>query len=254
VDWGRAKSVMIFSFLMLNLLLGYQLWMDLRAQLNANVDSAELPADKVTLMQQKRITLAANLPVDTPKLGELTYLLLSDNIRDKEPTKLEKPVDSAIIFTKSALVAALGDTVPELDQYAYDLSSSRDGVFVLHRMVDGRPMFNAKLELYVSNLKITAFRQDRVELTGMGEPKQVLSAAKVVASLIEMYLEPGSVITDIRLGYHGQIFDSEKQVAAPSWRVMLEDGGVYYVHAISGEVATDGNAPDAEELSVSAEK
>ncbi|MDQ6421924.1 two-component system regulatory protein YycI [Paenibacillus sp. LHD-117] len=246
MDWGRAKSVLIISFLMLNVLLGYQLWSDIREQLNANVNSAELPQDKVLLMQQKRITLSANLPSDTPKLGDLTYLLHSDVHQKSGPTQLETPIDSSLMFiNKEELIKALGSEVPELEHYAYDLHNSREGVFVLHRMVDGRPMFNAKLELYNSNLKITGFLQDRVELIGRGEAKQVLPAAKIVASLIETYLKEGSVITDIQLGYHGQIFDSEKQVSAPSWRVMLEDGKVYYVHAISGEVATDGT-DDAE--------
>ncbi|MHA6481637.1 two-component system regulatory protein YycI [Paenibacillus sp. strain BS8-2] len=242
MDWGRAKSVLIMSFLMLNVLLGYQLFNDIREQLDANVNSAELPQDKVLLMQQKRITFAssANLPSDTPKLGDLTYLLHSDVHQKPVPTPLEKPVDSALNFSKGQLIKAIGDQVPELEHYVYDIHNSREGVFVLHRMVDGLPMFNVELELYNSNLKITGFLQDRVELIGRGEEKQVLPASKIVASLIETYLPEGSVITDIQLGYHGQIFDSEKQVSTPSWRVMLEDGNVYYVNAISGEVATDG--------------
>ncbi|WP_168123307.1 two-component system regulatory protein YycI [Paenibacillus sp. HB172176] len=246
MDWGRAKSVLIMSFLMLNVLLGYQLWLDIREQLHANPNSAELPPDKISLMQQKRISLAANLPLDTPKLADLTYLLHAGTQESIEPVKLDKSVNSALIFTKKELDKALGDQVPELADYDWDLHSSQDGVFVLHRMVDGLPIFNVKLELYNSNLKITSYKQDRVEQIERGEAKQVLPAAKVVASLIETYLAEGSVITDIQLGYHGQIFDSEKQVSAPSWRVILEDGTVYYVHAISGDVTTDGDEEDAD--------
>ncbi|MFD0961798.1 two-component system regulatory protein YycI [Paenibacillus chungangensis] len=239
MDWSRAKSVLIISFLMLNILLGYQLWLDIRTQLDANMNTAELPQDKLQLMQQKRISLTANLPSETPKLGDLTYLLHEDDAQGEEPIELLEPVDSADIFTKSELMKSLGDQVPELEEYGYDLHSNRDGVFVMYRVYEGRPMFNVRLELYNSNLKITGYRQQRVELISIGEQNKVLPAAKVVASLIETYLEAGAVISDIQLGYHGQIFDSEKQVAAPSWRVMLEDGKVYYVHAISGEVATD---------------
>lgn len=254
MDWSRAKSVLIISFLMLNVLLGYQLWLDIREQLNASGNFAELPQDKLLLMQQKRIALTANLPLDTPKLSDLTYLLHTGGTSESEPEALSKPVDSALVFTKSELVKALGSQVPELEDYAYDHHNSRDGVFVLNRMVEGRPMFNVRLELYNSNLKITGYRQDRVELVGMGEEKQVLPAAKVVASLIETYLEEGSVITDIQLGYHGQIFDSEKQVSQPTWRVMLEDGKVYFVHAISGEVAADSEEDSAEGLSATSEE
>jgi len=240
VDWGKAKSVLIVAFLLLNLLLGYQLWLDIREQLNADVNYAELPQDKVQLMSQKQMKLEANLPLETPELRDLTYLLNSSNRDRTEPVPLETPVDSAIVFTKSELVAKLKGEIPELEQYELDLATSQDGVFVLYRMIEGRPMFDIKLELYYSNQKVTAFRLDRVELLGTGDAKQVLPAVKVVTSLIENYLPNNSVIIDIKLGYHGQIFDSEEQVSAPSWRVILEDGRIYYVHAISGEVATDG--------------
>lgn len=247
MDWGRAKSVLIFSFLMLNILLGYQLWLDIREQLNANVNSAELPADKLLIMQQKRISLAANLPSETPALGDLTYLLHSES-RSQKKTKLKNPADTAFIFNKSELKKAFGQEIAEIDLYAYDLLGSSEGVFVMYRIVDGYPVFNVRLELFNSNLKITAYQQDRMELVSRGEAKQVLPANKVVASLIETYLEDGSTISDIQLGYYGQIFDSDKQVSAPTWRVMLEDGKTYYVNAISGEVATDAenDDPDAE--------
>lgn len=245
MDWSRAKSVLIISFLMLNVLLGYQLWVDISEQLNANVNSAELPPDKVLLMGQKRITLATNLPAGTPKLSDLTFLLKSD--KGATPRMLTEPVDSALNFDQPALVKALNGQIPDIEEYEYDLHSNFDNVFVWHRMVDGRPMFNVKLEFTISNLKITGYKQDMVEEIGFGEAKQVIGSAKVVSSLIDTYLEEGSVITDIQLGYHGQIFDSEKQVAAPTWRVMLEDGKVYYVHAISGEVATEDGDEEAEQ-------
>jgi len=241
VDWSRAKSALIFSFLLLNLLLGYQLWSEVRTEVNANANTAELPADKLQLMQQKKISLSTNLnlPSETPRMGDLTYLLQSDSMENRKAALIIPPVDSSVVFNSKQLIPALGDLIADLEQYSYDVHSSRDGVFVLQRMVDGRPMFQTKLELYNSNLKITAFLQDRVEITGTGEAQQVLSASKIVSSLIESYLENGSVIVDIQLGYYGQIFDSEVQVATPAWRVMLDDSKVYYVDAISGEVLTD---------------
>jgi len=224
---------------MLNLLLGYQLWSEVRTEVNANANTAELPADKLQLMQQKKITLSTNLPSETPRMGDLTYLLQSDSMENRKAALIIPPVDSSVVFNSKQLTRTLGDLIPDLSEYAYDVHSSRDGVFVMQRMADGRPMFQTKLELYNSNLKITAFLQDRVEITRTGDEQQVLSASKIVSSLIESYLANGVVIVDIQLGYYGQIFDSEVQVATPAWRVMLDDSKVYYVDAISGEVLTD---------------
>ncbi|MFX3635010.1 MAG: two-component system regulatory protein YycI [Candidatus Pristimantibacillus sp.] len=244
MDWGRAKSVLIMSFLLLNILLGYQVWGDIREQMNVNKNTAELPADTVAVMKQKGIELNANLPLETPKLRDLTYLLKNGSSEKQKEIRLKTPVDSKIIFNQTELVKALGDQIPDLGQYSYDRAVSTDRVFVLYRMVDNRPMFDVKLELYYNNQnqKITGFKQVQVEVLGPGEAKEqtVLPAAKAVAPFVERNLPSGSVITDIQLGYHGQMFDTETQVSAPYWRVLLEDGkegNEYYIHAISGEVA-----------------
>ena len=253
VDWGRAKTVLIISFVLLNLLLGYQIWSEVRTELNASNKSAELPADKILLMQEKGITLSAALPVETPRMGDITYLLRSESLDNHELTVIDPPVDTAIVFNEQELRRTLGDEIPNISDYAYDVHSSSDGVFVLQRIVNQRPMFSTKLELYHSNLKITGYRfkQDIVEIISYGEATTVLAASKIISSLIDSYLGPGSVIVDIQLGYYGQIFDSDAQVATPVWRVMLDDGKIYYVDALSGEVLT--NHADIVELKDSLE-
>lgn len=239
LDWSRAKTVMILCFLLLNLLLGYQLWSDVRTQFSASSNSAELPSDKLLAMQQKRITLATNLPPETPLMGDLTYILDSDYLENRKIKMLEPAVDSALFFIDKQLNSTLGGIIPELQAYVYDVHSSRDGVFVMHRLVDKRPMFHTKLEFYYSDLKMTGYLQDRVEIIRTGDKQKVLGSAKVLSSLIDSYLAPGAVIVEIKLGYYGQIFDSEVQVATPTWRIALEDGTFFYVDAISGEVLTD---------------
>ncbi|MUT67468.1 two-component system regulatory protein YycI [Paenibacillus sp. NEAU-GSW1] len=241
MDWGRAKSVLIISFLLLNILLGYQLWGGIREQLNANKMTAELPQETVAVMKQKRIELDAALPSDTPKLRDLTYVIKNGGADQQDVVELASPVDSRIVFTHSELVKTLGDQIPELDLYSFDLAVSTDSVFVLFRMADNRPMFDVKLELYHSNQKIIGYKQVRVQTVGTGEAKEqtVLPASKAVAPFIERNLPDGSIISDIQLGYHGQTFDTETQVSAPYWRVLMNDGVIYYIHAISGEVAQD---------------
>ena len=239
MDWGKAKTVLIIAFVLLNVLLGYQLWSELRAEFRANQKQAELPADKVLIMQQKNITLAASLPIETPKMGDITYLLEARNEKAEKEVLLEEPVDSSVVFNNQQLYRSLGNVIAEINDYAYDVNSSSKEVSVFNRIVNGKPMFFTRLLLFNSNLKITAYSQDRVEIIGFGEEKTVLAASKIITSLVDSYLEENSVIIDIQLGYYGQIFDSDVQVATPAWRVMLDDAKVYYVDALSGEVLTD---------------
>jgi regulatory protein YycI of two-component signal transduction system YycFG len=239
MDWGRAKSVLIFAFLLLNVVLGYQLWSNIREGLSTNADTNDLPADTLALMQEKNITFASDMriPSETPELRDLTFRVttkLGKGVRHE----LKNPVESKVVFNESELVAALGSVIPDLDQYTFDYN--RENVFVFDRMAQGRPMFDVKLELFYSNQKITAYRQDVIQLVPSDDsPLQtVLPAKTALASLIENHLHNGAVIREIKLGYHGQDFDSETQFTAPTWRVLLDDGSGYYFDAVSAEVET----------------
>jgi regulatory protein YycI of two-component signal transduction system YycFG len=244
MDWGRAKSVLIFSFLVLNLLLGYQLWLNVRDQANPNVDLTALPEDTRRIMTEKGIRITASVPGGTPNMGDLQFRY--DGSRGAGRIPLDPQVDSRIVFSERELIEGLGDTIPDLEQYRFDPSLQTDEAFVFTRIADdGRLIFDVKLELYYSNQKIVAYRQDRIEtVAGEETEKQtVLPASKALAPLIDNYLQPGAVIKEIQLGYHGQLFNTDDiQAAEPSWRVLLEDGSVYYINAISGAVATEQDA------------
>ncbi|MFC5703100.1 two-component system regulatory protein YycI [Cohnella faecalis] len=242
MDWGRAKNVLILAFLMLNVLLGYQLWSEWRDQGSSSVDWTSLPPDTQQIMQEKNIRVEGKIPTETPEMRILTFTLKkqpSKSDKAAEKTAIEPQPESRIVFYRKELESALGGTIPDLKHYEYDQGwGNREGVFVLNRMVDGYPMFDIRLELYNSDQRIMAYRQDTIQtLSSEGsKDQQVLPAAQAVARLIDYNLQAGSVIKDIRLGYHGQLFDT---ISAPSWRVLLESGEVYYVHAISGDVSTD---------------
>lgn len=246
MDWRRAKSVLILSFLMLNVLLGSQLWMEYRERLNTAVDWTSLPPETLQVMRDKNIQVDDNakIPTETPVLRELTYTFKErggTGINDRVP--IPSAPETQIVYFEDELSEALGGIVPELDSYTLDQLGSRDGVFVFNRMEGKWPMFDIQLELFHSEQKIRAFLQDTIETEPPAGAKeqQVLPADKALAKVIERNLPAGSVIKEIRLGYHGEIFDDvDEQVTAPSWRVLLENGEeVYYVNAISAEVTTE---------------
>jgi len=247
MDWGRAKSVLIAAFLLLNLLLGYQLWLDVRERLDTGADRAELPQETLLLMKQKGIRneMSGGIPAETPELGEISfrYTELPD---DGGGIALKEPVDTKAVFTGKELQDKLGGIIPELDRYAYDQAASgkdklgRD-TFVFYRLEGRYPIFDVPLELYYSNQKITAYRQHRVADIApakaddsKGQP--IISADKAINRLVSDYLQAGAVIVDIRLGYHGRTINNEVPFASPTWRVLLGDGTRYYFNAISGDV------------------
>ncbi|QJC54075.1 hypothetical protein HGI30_22815 [Paenibacillus albicereus] len=207
MDWGRAKSVLILAFLLLNLLLGYQLWGDVRERVQPSSNSAELSPETLAALKAKRVAFSGVIPKETPVLHDLTYRYVgragvpAENSEaaggeaekdggsgagldgggtrpdggaagsdDGEGiTPLKAPVDSRVVFQREELLKALGGIIPELDRYELDTLGLDDRKFVLYRMEGGRPMFNVRLELYYSDQRITGYRQDRIELVPADE-------------------------------------------------------------------------------------
>lgn len=246
MDWRRAKSVLIFSFLMLNLLLGYQLWLEYRERLNTVVDWTSLPPETQQVMHDKNIQMDDNakIPTETPVLSELTYTFKERATNSlNERVVIESMPETQIVFYEDELDEALSHVIPGLNLFTLDQMGNRDGVFVFNRMVGMWPLFDIHLELFHSEQKIKAYAQDVIEIKPADDDKeqQVLPAAQALAKVIERNLPAGSIIKEIRLGFHGEIFDdAETQVSSPTWRVLLENGEeVYYVNAISAEVTIE---------------
>ncbi|WP_256759602.1 two-component system regulatory protein YycI [Cohnella sp. WQ 127256] len=246
MDWRRAKSVLIFAFLMLNIILGYQLWTEWRERLNTVVNWTSLPPETLQFMRENNIIVDDNakIPTETPAMRDLTYSikhLAGNRILDQKP--INPSPESRIVFEEE-LIKSLGGVIPELSSYKLDQLGSREGVFFAFNRMEGEwPIFDIHLKLFYSERKIKTYTQDIIEINSSttNKDQQVLPAAKALAKVIETNLPAGSVVKEIRLGYHGEIFeDAETQVSKPSWRVLLENGEeVYYVNAFSAEVTTE---------------
>lgn len=238
MDFGRAKNVLIYAFLLLNLVLCYQLWMDARESAGSSLDYTSLGDSTQRLMEEKGIQILAPIPSDTPVMPKLTYRYLNGG-KEAEVVQLEEPIDSKLVFSEKELISALKDTITDIDQYELDpLANPNDSDrFVLHPLADQRwPLFHVNLELYYSEQKITAYRQSPIQMSTFEEGQQVLPASKALGTLVELFLPNDAVVQDITLGYYGEEFNSDSQVAAPAWRFVLEGGQTYYVQGISGEV------------------
>ncbi|MDT3425261.1 regulatory protein YycI of two-component signal transduction system YycFG [Paenibacillus forsythiae] len=243
MDWGRAKNVLIYSFLLLNLLLCYQLWTDLREQAGANLDFTSLSGPAQQIMEQKDIRILCPIPAATPQLPDITYRYSAGE--GDGTVQLARPVDSKLIFSFTELSRELKSQIPDIENYRFDPLESEVGKFVLHPLVDGKwPLFSVRLELVYNNQRIVAYRQPQIDIgeSGKGKAQKVLPASKALGSLIEKFFPQGAAVKEIELGYYGELFNSESQVAAPMWRFLLEDGKSYYVNGISADIISPKTA------------
>ncbi|MCR8642976.1 two-component system regulatory protein YycI [Paenibacillus sp. N1-5-1-14] len=237
MDWGRAKTILIFSFVILNLILGYQLWAREIKQTDLVVDTAEQIEEVNRLLASKNITLAVDMPKEVPKLKELTLKFNDDNMKTGDVTKLKTPIPVSSFMNKlMTREQAMKMEIPGIEQYQYDSIKRKDNVYVMNQTYGQLPLFDVNLELYEENGDITGYRQTHVEVEENAEQKaqKIFPAYTVIRNLIDTYLTEGTTIVDIRLGYHGPPFDSQTRYVAPYWRVATNKTPIYYIPALTG--------------------
>ncbi|UNK18445.1 two-component system regulatory protein YycI [Paenibacillus sp. N3/727] len=241
MDWGRAKNVLIYAFLLLNMVLGYQLWIDYREQIGSSLDFTSLSESTQRVMEENRIQVLSPIPPETPQLPKIAYTY-SVGAQGK-PVKLNQPVDTKLIYSdQKELQTALAGQIPNLNQFRHDPLSDKENAFVFRPLVNGEwPLFNVELELFYESQKIEYYRKPVLEIqsTSEVEEQKVLSASKALGTIIERnFIPPKSVVKDIQLGYYGQMFNTDVELAAPAWRFTLDNGEMIYVQGISGDVFT----------------
>jgi regulatory protein YycI of two-component signal transduction system YycFG len=235
MEWKRAKTILILSFLCLNILLAYQLWINENNQAGADFETNEITEETHELLKSKGIRIEKEIPKETPTLSEIT-VRFHDSLN--EEILLNTPVKNNLILNKSEFRERLAEEIEHIEFYQLDSVRSSQETHVMNQLYAGLPMFEVNLVLYNKNNEIYAYTQSFVDIETGDEQRgqRILSAYKAVSFLTENYLPINTVIKDVSLGYHGQIYNSESQVLAPKWRIAMEGGDIYYVHGINGAV------------------
>lgn len=240
MNWSRAKSILIASFLLLNMILGFQLWSTNRSNMTGtSLDPSSTVEDLNRALRNKNIRITEELPTDSPKLKVIT-VKYDDNIKPGEERKLKTPIYMSTLLGKGASkeVQSLSE-IPNFAMYQVDSAISRNGIYAFSQLYGKIPLFDVRVELNEENGEITSYRQAFVEVESeveQTEQQKLISAQLAVRSLVDNYLSDGSIITEVRLGYHGQPYNSQTQPMFPHWRITIDNGDIYYLQAFNGAV------------------
>ncbi len=250
MDWSRAKSILIWAFLFLNLFLGYQVyatrsahWLDAEAVQGSKWD-IEL------YLRQQQITLEADVPQETPEmkyvnvenygfhimdLQELQGLeIMVEDDRSAITTKLVRPIPIDKQMERDDVLQMMGLRILHKDQYRADpyLASQQS---IRYWQLHGKyPIFNAPLDILLRDNLVTGYSQTYFHIRSQGSARQVVSAYTGLRSLVEKeVIKQGEKIESVMLGYFGYHYDADIQVLAPVWRV-IHNGKIDYINGFTG--------------------
>jgi len=134
--------------------------------------------------------------------------------------------------------------LPEHVRYDYieRESENRQTVYFFQHLED-TPLYAGYLRVtlaYDFVISIELYWLELIERPEEGE-MEVIPATEALIKLIEE-LGPSSKprnIIKVELGYYSRGYDAEKWDIPPVWRILLEDGDVYYVNAFTGNLEAD---------------
>ncbi len=274
MDWKRAKSILIFVFIVLNLILAAVLYenfsvekisedtiSDTQQILKHNNVHIEYPIptyvgkdyilqheDQVivkesiisTLLGEKYTKSDENIYVAGLKKlvfdSDFSFEYSDENGEQKVYTENKNGID---VYLKE-LSKKLGIPFNEfkLDGYYPPNVTAEKGTRVVYKGVyKGYDVFDNYIEIVINNLGITSFRyQYKKPKSITARNINVIPAYEILITKVTNY--PGIIITNVGLGFKGYTHVDEETKTlyeGLAWRIKTDGGKEYYFNARSGE-------------------
>ncbi len=235
MDWGKAKNIFIVSFLLLNLILGYQLYIKYSENNFNRIWTKDNVEELIIILEEKNIILNIDMSNEMPNM---TFLKVNNNvISDNNLISLSNEQN----ISKDILKEVLGDRINNFWEYKYSsVESNSKDYFVYYQIKNGYPFFDAKTIVNVDDRNVIYYSQNYFEIISVGLEKQVISSNSALRIAVEQQLIPkNSEIDNMELGFRGQENQSTIQDLTPVWKIVYrtEDNvNAIFINAFTGGI------------------
>ncbi|OIJ17029.1 hypothetical protein BKP37_00280 [Anaerobacillus alkalilacustris] len=261
MDWSRAKTIFIITFLLLNIFLGYQL--------NEKKDASNINFLLEATIQERLSEM--NIVIEAELLDEqLTGTYISGAVevpldkeveRKKNSQKVVEVNDDGIVVSLNNPHSFRQKDGPIQEQakefvlqhinfgqhYRFSHYDSKLKQVFFYQTYQGKKVDNYEsgrlpLLLQLNNdFEVVMYEQNYLTIQPIhppGKEQELLSSMRAIEKLFNQQLiPPDSVITKIELSYYSFFKppQGEVQVFAPMWNIGVNEQ-IYYVNAIDGAI------------------
>lgn len=246
MDWNRAKTILIISFIILDLFLA--------AQLNQMMEkkSRYLESNKITdeqiheLMEVNQIKLATPFPKQLPKISvQQAAISHFTGWKSDEKWTYHKTFPGGIPYkNEEELKAHIRKQVPQFEQYQPVKEKGNVNQRVFIQKLNSFFIFDSTLICKVQNGKLLSLQVLHFKLK-KEVPVEFISINNALSNMITSGKLPNhSIITHIELGYRSLYSSTPQEVIlVPVWRIRANQT-YYYANATN---ATTGTLNDSGE-------
>lgn len=250
MDWSKAKTVLIWAFLFLDLFLGYQVYVSRTQQWTDHEVNSGQASDVEAYLASKQITLQVEVPQETREMNYVNVEYLGfDSLKAKEMpgqvislernaivSKFVPPIPASDRKNPEEFLRQINQRIMFANQYRQDIGLPEGDKLLFWQIYGGIPIYVAPLEVHLKNGMAIGYRQTYVQIRNQGSGRQVISAYTALRSLVDKELiQNGERITDVELGYFGHEYDADMQILAPVWR-FIHNGNIHFVNGFTGAI------------------
>lgn len=258
MDWNRTKTIFIFTFLILNIYLGYQIFKthqedqyslfvesSVEEQLTSEgIEYKHLPVD---VKEASSLNAKSKLfkDEDLKKLKEQKAALLEEktirSVLDKPFSVSEKSPEAKLSqFLKRYVISGK-------DYELWNVNKEKKTVTFFQKYKKHK-IFDNENGMIVAHLndkgEIISYEQTMLgSVKTLDDEQDVLTPLKALENLfLKDELKKKDKVTDVEFGYY--TFDLpllNSQVLAPTWHIVVNEDTSYFVNAFEGQIIKKGN-------------
>ena len=236
MDWSKTKTIFILAFLLLNIILGWQIYTKQTEYLQ-DTQTTNSTQELANIVRLQQINITGPVPKEIPDL----YFIQVKKTEFYQNSKLVEPIRVETSSSQKQITSKLQKTIRHLTEYEYDHANSSIQQIVYNQRIEGYPYFGSSLILPIIDGETIAYSQDYYQVVERGPNRQVISANAALRTALDHQLIPkNSDIQEIQLGFYKQAFPEDIQVFVPVWRIVYvndqAEKGIVYINAMTGGV------------------
>lgn len=256
MQWGQIKSLLILSFLILDIyLLGQFLEKKELADITVleeqpstieeqlsleNITIAELPeevSEETYITVKQQLLKEEDLVAFDKKIFEQTFLLDDYFIA----SYLDDPIKVDENATSEEITKLFQEIAYYPDEYVYGSWNKDLNIIMFFQQKMDRPIYynqNGLVLLFLDeNNEINFYIQTLLgETESLGEKRKLIEPIRAIETLyMANELHSDDEITKVNIGFHTRVpFEGDVQVFVPIWKVNVNKQEDYFVNAIEG--------------------
>lgn len=256
MQWGQIKTLLIVSFLILDVYLFMQ-FLEKKAEADIGVleqhtstIEEQLADDQITyeslpseeyeetyISVQQRLFTEEELEAENKRFAQTSFIINNNFI----VSKVEDTVEIKESFNESQITEVFKQLVYFAEEYTFWSWNEVENVIIFFQEKENRPVYynqNGLVLLFLNEANEVSFYLQTMlgETEYLAEKRQIMKPMQAIETLYRANeLRPGDHINKVDIGFHTRVpFETGVQVFAPIWKVEVNEEKHFFINAIEG--------------------